>query len=78
MDSLSRCSFLATVGFREVKTYTLSKPSFYSVDPSKGYTLFAGFVHLGAGLACGFTGLTAGYAIGRVGDAVRESILAEL
>ncbi|KAF5369583.1 hypothetical protein D9758_002679 [Tetrapyrgos nigripes] len=33
------------------------------------YPLFAGFVHLGAGLACGFTGLTAGYAIGIVGDA---------
>ncbi|KAG7443039.1 V-type ATPase [Guyanagaster necrorhizus] len=33
-----------------------------------GYPLFAGFVHLGAGLACGFTGLTAGYAIGIVGD----------
>ncbi|KAJ6559207.1 hypothetical protein DFH09DRAFT_1162220 [Mycena vulgaris] len=33
------------------------------------YSLFAGFVHLGAGLACGFTGLAAGYAIGLVGDA---------
>ncbi|PPR02846.1 hypothetical protein CVT24_002324 [Panaeolus cyanescens] len=32
------------------------------------YSLFAGFVHLGAGLACGFTGLAAGYAIGYVGD----------
>jgi hypothetical protein len=28
-------------------------------------------VHLGAGLACGFTGLAAGYAIGIVGDSVR-------
>ena len=35
------------------------------------YTLYAGFLHLGAGLACGFTGLAAGYAIGFVGDAVR-------
>lgn len=34
----------------------------------KGYSLFAGFVHLGAGLACGLTGLSAGYAIGIVGD----------
>jgi len=34
-----------------------------------GYSLFAGFIHLGAGLACGFTGLSAGYAIGIVGDA---------
>lgn len=32
------------------------------------YSLYAGFVHLGAGLACGFTGLAAGYAIGYVGD----------
>jgi hypothetical protein len=35
------------------------------------YSLFAGFVHLGAGLACGFTGLSAGYAVGFVGDSVR-------
>ncbi|TDL22220.1 V-type ATPase [Rickenella mellea] len=34
----------------------------------QGYSLFAGFVHLGAGLSCGFTGLAAGYAIGIVGD----------
>ncbi|KAI0078253.1 V-type ATPase [Panus rudis PR-1116 ss-1] len=33
------------------------------------YSLYAGFIHLGAGLACGFTGLAAGYAIGYVGDA---------
>ena len=41
------------------------------VSPTEPYSLFAGFVHLGAGLACGFTGLAAGYAIGIVGDAVR-------
>jgi V-type H+-transporting ATPase 16kDa proteolipid subunit len=34
------------------------------------YSLFAGFVHLGAGVACGATGLAAGYAIGHIGDAV--------
>ncbi|ESK95017.1 vacuolar atpase proteolipid subunit c [Moniliophthora roreri MCA 2997] len=34
----------------------------------QNYSLFAGFVHLGAGLACGMTGLAAGYAIGIVGD----------
>ncbi|KAG7088437.1 v-type proton ATPase 16 kDa proteolipid subunit 2 [Marasmius oreades] len=34
----------------------------------RNYSLFAGFVHLGAGLACGLTGLSAGYAIGIVGD----------
>ncbi|KAI0770340.1 V-type ATPase [Fomes fomentarius] len=32
------------------------------------YPLYAGFIHLGAGLSCGFTGLAAGYAIGYVGD----------
>merc|ERR1711894_605489 len=34
-----------------------------------GYTLYKGFVHLGAGLAVGLSGLAAGYAIGIVGDA---------
>ncbi|KAF9002841.1 V-type ATPase [Hymenopellis radicata] len=32
------------------------------------YPLVAGFIHLAAGLACGFTGLTAGYTISVVGD----------
>ncbi|TFY57646.1 hypothetical protein EVG20_g8458 [Dentipellis fragilis] len=47
---------------------TINSAHFSSVDPSQDYPLFAGFVHLGAGLACGFTGLAAGYAIGIVGD----------
>jgi len=34
-----------------------------------GYLLYHGFVHLGAGLAVGLSGLAAGYAIGIVGDA---------
>lgn len=34
-----------------------------------GYSLFASFVHLGAGLAVGLSGLAAGFAIGIVGDA---------
>jgi len=33
------------------------------------YTLYKGFVHLGAGLSVGLSGLAAGYAIGIVGDA---------
>ncbi|CED84257.1 v-type atpase [Phaffia rhodozyma] len=40
-----------------------------TLAPNTGYSLFAGFVHLAAGLACGMTGLAAGYAIGIVGDA---------
>ncbi|KAJ7366853.1 hypothetical protein DFH08DRAFT_177810 [Mycena albidolilacea] len=39
-----------------------------SLQPNN-YSLYAGFVHLGAGLACGVTGMAAGYAIGLVGDA---------
>lgn len=41
------------------------------VDPGLEYPLYKGFVHLGAGLACGLTGMAAGYAVGYVGDAVR-------
>jgi V-type H+-transporting ATPase proteolipid subunit len=37
--------------------------------PSAGYTAFQGFLHLGAGLAVGLSGLAAGFAIGIVGDA---------
>lgn len=38
--------------------------------PGNGsYTLYQGFLHLGAGLAVGFSGLAAGFAIGIVGDA---------
>lgn len=38
-------------------------------SPSNNYTLYRGFIHLGAGLAVGFSGLAAGFAIGIVGDA---------
>lgn len=41
-----------------------------AVSPTESYPAFAGFLHLAAGLACGTTGLAAGYAIGYVGDAV--------
>jgi len=34
-----------------------------------GYTAFQGFLHLGAGLSVGLSGLAAGFAIGIVGDA---------
>jgi V-type H+-transporting ATPase proteolipid subunit len=42
---------------------------FFVVKPTD-YSLFAGFVHMAAGLSCGTTGLAAGYAIGYVGDSV--------
>ncbi|XP_064636004.1 V-type proton ATPase 16 kDa proteolipid subunit c-like [Lineus longissimus] len=35
----------------------------------ENYTLFTSFVHLGAGLSVGLSGLAAGFAIGIVGDA---------
>jgi len=41
------------------------------------YSLFAGFVHLGAGLACGITGMAAGYAIGIVGDSCVRAFVQE-
>lgn len=42
--------------------------------PEKQYSLFAGFMHMGAGLSVGLSGLAAGYAIGIVGDAVRTDV----
>ncbi|KAJ8509254.1 hypothetical protein ONZ45_g4450 [Pleurotus djamor] len=41
------------------------------------YSLFSGFVHLAAGLACGMTGLSAGYAIGYVGDSCVRAYVQE-
>jgi len=38
------------------------------IEPT-GYKLFTSFVHLGAGLSVGLSGLAAGFAIGIVGDA---------
>ena len=44
----------------------------HCVDPTRNFLhvfSFRGFVHLGAGLSVGLSGLAAGYAIGIVGDA---------
>lgn len=38
-------------------------------DETPGYTPYNGFLHLGAGLSVGLSGLAAGFAIGVVGDA---------
>ncbi|CAG8619796.1 6090_t:CDS:2 [Ambispora gerdemannii] len=40
-----------------------------ALAPNSSYSLFAGFIHLGAGLAVGLSGMAAGYTIGIVGDA---------
>lgn len=45
-----------------------------STDP---YSAFNGFLHLGAGLAVGFTGLAAGWVIGIVGDSGMRSFMQE-
>ncbi|KAA1136341.1 v-type proton ATPase 16 kDa proteolipid subunit 2 [Puccinia graminis f. sp. tritici] len=45
------------------------------MDPRKPYSLFAGFIHLAAGLSCGMTGLAAGHAIGLIGDACARAFL---
>jgi len=39
------------------------------LEAAPTYTLYKGFVHLGAGLSVGLSGLAAGYAVGIVGDA---------
>ncbi|KZV70204.1 V-type ATPase [Peniophora sp. CONT] len=48
-----------------------------NLDPTNDYTLYAGAMHLGAGLACGITGLAAGYAIGIVGDSCVRAYVTE-
>jgi V-type H+-transporting ATPase proteolipid subunit len=47
---------------------SLSEPN-KAGSPTGGYSAFKGFLHLGAGLAVGLSGLAAGFAIGIVGDA---------
>jgi len=39
------------------------------IDRPANYELYSGFVHFGAGLSVGLSGLAAGFAIGIVGDA---------
>lgn len=39
-----------------------------NLDPAQPYSLMTGVIHLSSGLAVGFAGMAAGYAIGIVGD----------
>lgn len=39
------------------------------LNSAESYSLYQGFVHMGAGLSVGLSGLAAGFAIGIVGDA---------
>ena len=43
--------------------------------PNNTYSLYAGFMHMAAGLSVGLSGLAAGYAIGIVGDAGVRSFM---
>ncbi|KAF8422382.1 vacuolar ATPase proteolipid subunit C [Tirmania nivea] len=45
------------------------------MSPEKEYTLFAGIMHLAAGLSVGLAGAAAGYAIGIVGNAGARAFL---
>lgn len=45
------------------------------LNPTQSYSLFAGIVHLAAGLSVGLAGLAAGYAIGLVGNAGSRAFL---
>ncbi|KAF1943685.1 V-type ATPase [Clathrospora elynae] len=45
--------------------------------PPATYSLYAGFMHMAAGLSVGLTGLAAGYAIGIVGDAGVRSFMSQ-
>lgn len=38
------------------------------LDTARTYSLAKGYVHLGSGMAVGFSGLAAGYAVGEVGE----------
>ena len=49
-----------------------------NMDPTKNYSLFSGFMHLGAGLSVGLSGMAAGYAIGVVGDMVSGRLMESL
>ena len=40
--------------------------------PGQEYALFTGFMHLACGLSVGLSGVAAGYAIGVVGETVRQ------
>lgn len=45
------------------------------MSPDEPYSLYAGFIHLSAGLCCGLTGLAAGHAIGLIGDACARAYM---
>jgi len=52
-----------------IAIYGLVVAVLISKDLGEQYKLFKGFVHLGAGLSVGLSGMAAGFAIGIVGDA---------
>lgn len=68
-DHIFKCIF--GISFRRTVShlYILDLWNHFFVDLLFIKFIFRGFVHLGAGLSVGFSGLAAGFAIGIVGDA---------
>jgi len=52
-----------------IAIYGLVVSVIIGINLSTDYSAFKGYLHLGAGLSVGLSGLAAGYAIGVVGDA---------
>ena len=45
------------------------------LDPTRDYSLYSGCIHLASGLATGLCGISAGYAIGIIGNAGVRSFI---
>ncbi|KAH7099483.1 V-type ATPase [Auriculariales sp. MPI-PUGE-AT-0066] len=67
-DQMMKCS-LPVVMAGIIGIYGLVVSVLISSSFQQHMTLYAGFIHLGAGLSVGLAGLAAGFAIGIVGDA---------
>ncbi|KAF8598517.1 vacuolar ATP synthase [Ceratobasidium sp. AG-I] len=67
-DLMMRCSIPAVMA-GIIAIYGLVVSVMISSDLYPRMALFTGFLHLGAGLSVGLSGLAAGFAIGIVGDA---------
>lgn len=66
--NISNNQFKSHIGIIAIYGLVVSVLIAGSLDKPPVYTLYKGFLHLGAGLAVGFSGLAAGFAIGTVGE----------
>jgi V-type H+-transporting ATPase 16kDa proteolipid subunit len=69
-DHLTSQSLIPVVMSGIIAVYALVIAVLISADmaPNESYSLYTGFMHLAAGLSVGLAGMSAGYAIGIVGD----------